>query len=283
MINVSMYQFKSVDADLLPELKALFLEEGKTRGLKGTILLSTEGINAFLSGASGSIDAMVHYIRAQGFSIEPKLSPSPDQPFTRFLVKIKKEIIAMGHDNIKPYQHTAPYVSPDTLNDWLDAGEDVVLLDTRNDYEYTLGTFKGSILLKDLKSFRAFPERVKTDLPEALKKQKVVTFCTGGIRCEKAAAYMEQEGFEQVYQLDGGILKYFEAAHQDHYEGECFVFDKRVAVDKSLNPTETIQCFSCRQPLTADVQSKLTENRACPFCGLSILGRRHQGAVAPEA
>lgn len=280
MINVSMYQFKSVDAGLLPELRALFLAEGKRHGLKGTILLSTEGINAFLSGHEAAINKMVAYIRVQDFTLEPKLSPSPDQPFTRFLVKIKKEIIAMGHDDIKPYEHTAPYVSAETLNAWLDAGEDVVLLDTRNDYEYVLGTFKGSILLKDLKSFRAFPERVASDLPTSLKKKKVVTFCTGGIRCEKAAAYMAQEGFEDVHQLEGGILKYFEAKHQDHYEGECFVFDKRVALDKALNPTETIQCFSCRQPLTEAVQAKLTEDRLCPYCGLSILGSRHQAQAS---
>jgi UPF0176 protein len=262
--NISAYQFKQVDAASLPAMREDLRSQARVMELKGTILLSTEGINLFISGPEATVAKLVDLIKSYGFEFTPKHSPSPRQPFKRMLVKIKKEIIAMGQDEIKPMKQTAPYVTPQTLKAWLDAGEDVVLLDTRNDYEVRIGAFKDAMIMP-LKSFRQFPGQVKA-LPESLKKKKIVTYCTGGIRCEKAAQYMTNEGFEHATQLEGGILKYFELCGQDHYEGECFVFDRRVSVDAALKPTATVQCYACREPLSATQQLAMDEAFTCPYC-----------------
>eukprot|EP00640_Fibrocapsa_japonica_P006459 CAMPEP_0113942288 /NCGR_PEP_ID=MMETSP1339-20121228/8028_1 /TAXON_ID=94617 /ORGANISM="Fibrocapsa japonica" /LENGTH=186 /DNA_ID=CAMNT_0000946691 /DNA_START=297 /DNA_END=857 /DNA_ORIENTATION=- /assembly_acc=CAM_ASM_000762 len=183
------------------------------------------------------------------------------------LVKIKKEIIAFGVESIHPEKsQPCPHVKPRQLLDWLrDEKEEVVLLDTRNDYEYELGTFQGAVTL-DLQHFRDFPNVVK-DLPESLKGRKIVTFCTGGVRCEKAGPYLIQNGFSNVYQLHGGILKYFEDCGSEHYDGDCYVFDKRVALDPNLSETKTIMCFACRQPLSPELQTNLPN---CPKCGKNV-------------
>jgi RluA family pseudouridine synthase len=153
-----------------------------------------------------------------------------------------------------------------TLKQWLDEGRPVVLLDTRNDYEVKLGTFKNAHVI-GVNSFREFPEAVR-NLPPELKKQPIVTFCTGGIRCEKAAPFMEREGFEQIWQLEGGILKYFEEVGGDHYDGECFVFDQRVGVDPGLEETQSAQCYMCQSPLTDEDQAdpRFVANVSCPYC-----------------
>jgi RluA family pseudouridine synthase len=182
------------------------------------------------------------------------------------LVRIKKEIIPFGVPEILPGTRTSPKLAPPELKRWLDEGRPITLLDTRNDYEIKLGTFQNAVTL-GIDHFRDFPTAVK-QLPAVLKHQTIVMFCTGGIRCEKAGPYMEREGFEQVFQLDGGILKYFEDCGGEHYNGECFVFDQRVGIDPSLAETENTLCFRCLAPLSVVDQqdSRYVPGESCPFC-----------------
>ena len=239
-------------------------------GIKGTILLSeAEGMNSFLSGTRQAIDdyyQALPELLGRDIGITYKESPSETMPFNRMIVKVKKEIISYGHDEIHPLKVTAPRLEPQELKRWYDEGRDFILLDTRNDYEIRLGTFKDAIDL-NISNFRSFHEALDSVDP-ALKDKPVVTICTGGIRCEKAAPALLQKNFKEVYQLEGGILKYFEECGSAHYDGECFVFDHRVAVDAQLNETQTAQCFACREPLTVEEQrSELYEiGKHCPYC-----------------
>jgi len=264
--NIAAYKFAPLSE--LKSLRESLIAQCKTWQLKGTILLSTEGINLFVAGAEPEINLLIAELRRQpGLEdLTPKVSESDHQPFTRMLVRIKKEIIAFGVEGIEPGRHTSPKLSPHTLKQWLDEGRPITLLDTRNDYEVKLGTFKGAII-PHIDHFREFPEAVRK-LPENLKHEPVVMFCTGGIRCEKAGPFMEREGFEQIYQLDGGILKYFEECGGAHYEGECFVFDQRVGVDPTLRETDSALCFACQSPLTHEDQedSRFAPNVSCPYC-----------------
>lgn len=264
--NISCYKFADL-SDLKP-LREQLVAQCKSWALKGTILLSTEGINLFVAGLRENVDQLVETLRAvQGLSgLTPKYSKSVEQPFNRMLVRIKKEIIAFGVEGIRPGQRTSPKLPPQTLKQWLDEGRPVTLLDTRNEYEVKLGTFRGAKSMA-IDHFRDFPGAVDR-LPPQWKSQPIVMFCTGGIRCEKAGPYMEREGFEQIYQLDGGILKYFEECGAAHYEGECFVFDQRVGVDPSLRETESTQCYKCQTPLGAEDQkdARFIEGVSCPYC-----------------
>lgn len=266
IVNIAAYHFVSLD-DLerrRKELKALCSE----LQLKGTILLTPEGINLFIAGSREAIDALLDFLgNDPAFEAMPvKESFSEYQPFERMLVKIKEEIIAFGIEGIDPRQRTSQKIAPATLKEWLDAGEDVLLLDTRNDYEVRVGTFDNALPI-GVDHFRDFPAAVN-ELPEEIKDRPVVMFCTGGIRCEKAGPYMEQAGFRKIYQLEGGILKYFEDCGGDHYHGECFVFDKRVALDPNLNETETTQCYACLAPLTKEEQQSPLYDppHSCPHC-----------------
>ena len=272
IINVSAYKFTTIEQDHLPQLKAQLLSQAKSQQLKGTILLSTEGINLFLSGRQTQLQTFLTELQQiPSFNDLPlKFSPSLDQPFTRMLVRIKKEIISMGVDDIQPSQYTAPHLSAEEFKTWYQQDKDMVILDTRNDYEIKLGTFKNAVDL-NIKTFRAFPKALDK-LPKEYQNKPVITFCTGGIRCEKAAALMLKKGFKEVYQLDGGILKYFENCGGEYYNGECFVFDKRVAVDHELNETSTQQCFACRMPLSTDEQQS---TGICPHCkGNALSGKK---------
>ena len=264
--NISCYQFAELSG--LKDLRAQLLEHCKGWGLKGTILLSTEGINMFVAGVRENVDALVAELHAiPGLAgLKPKYSESAEQPFRRMLVRIKQEIIAFGVEGIEPAKYTSPRLEPKILKQWLDEGRPVILYDTRNDYEVKLGTFKGAVVA-GVDSFREFPEAVRR-LPPEMKKAEVVSFCTGGIRCEKAAPFMEREGFEHVWQLEGGILKYFEECGSAHYDGECFVFDQRVGVDPGLHETASSQCFACQTPLTAEEQAdpRYVEHVSCPYC-----------------
>jgi UPF0176 protein len=264
--NISCYQFATLSG--LKELRLRLLDLCKERGLKGTILLSTEGINLFIAGLREDVDALVDELRGiPGLEgLKPKYSESAEQPFRRMLVRIKKEIIAFGVEGIEPAKYTSPRLEPKVLKQWLDEGRPVVLYDTRNDYEVKLGTFKGAVVA-GIDSFRDFPKAVAS-LPPELKKAEIVSFCTGGIRCEKAAPFMEREGFEHVWQLEGGILKYFEECGSAHYDGELFVFDQRVGVDPGLHETASSQCFACQTPLTAEEQAdpRYVEHVSCPYC-----------------
>lgn len=264
--NISAYQFAPLTG--LRELRAGILDFCQAHDLKGTILLAHEGINLFVAGRHLAIEELVYLLRSiPGLQqLRPKYSESDEQPFTRMLVRIKKEIIAFGVEGIDPVNRPAPRLKPEELKRWLDEGKPVVLYDTRNDYEVRLGTFKGA-LAAGIDKFRDFPEAV-AKLPEEMKDAPVVTFCTGGIRCEKAAPFMEMAGFREVYQLEGGILKYFEEVGGDHYEGECFVFDQRVGLDPALRESGSAVCFACQTPLTEDEarDPRHVPGESCPYC-----------------
>ncbi|MET0263812.1 MAG: rhodanese-like domain-containing protein, partial [Rariglobus sp.] len=254
VLNISAYKFTPLPLEQLPALRVQLVGVCAANRLRGTILLSTEGINLFVAGLPENIAALVTSVRtiAGLEDFAPKESFSGEPPFNRMLVKIKKEIIAFGVDGIDPSKRTAPKLPAKTLKQWLDEGRPVTLLDTRNDYEVRMGTFRGAVPA-GVDNFRNFPAAVGK-LPEELKKQPIVMFCTGGIRCEKAGPFMEREGFEQVFQLDGGILKYFEECGGAHYDGECFVFDRRVGVDSQLKETGSVMCWKCQMPLTVEDQ-----------------------------
>jgi UPF0176 protein len=265
-LNISTYRFAPL-RDLKP-LRSRLQEKCKAWGLKGTILLSSEGINLFVAGEEGAVHALLAELRAiPGLEdLTPKISPSDHQPFNRMLIRIKKEIIAFGIDSIDPARHTSPRLPPKELKRWLDEGKEVILLDTRNDYEIKLGTFAKAQAI-GVKHFRDFPAAVDA-LPPDWKTKPVVTFCTGGIRCEKAAPYLESQGFRDIFQLDGGILNYFAECGSAHYEGDCFVFDQRVGVDPSLHESRFGQCFACLTPLSeTELQSPLYQvGVSCPYC-----------------
>jgi len=264
--NIAAYHFAHLTD--LTELRRELLSRCREWDLKGTILLSPEGINLFVAGDGKKVDELLAFLRRiPGLAeLTPKVSTSNEQPFRRMLVRLKKEIIAFGQPGIDPATYSSPRISPLELKEWLDQNRDIVLLDTRNDYEIKMGTFDNA-LPAGINHFRDFPEAVN-QLPEKLKDQPVVTFCTGGIRCEKAAPFLEQAGFKQVFQLDGGILKYFEDVGGAHYHGECFVFDQRVGVDPELKETDSALCFGCQEPLTAEEQKSPLYHppHQCPHC-----------------
>lgn len=268
-VNIAAYKFVAIDN--LPQRKEEYLTFCNSLGLKGTILLSLEGINIFLSGTRENVDAFVTFLTGvPEFSDIPiKESPSDHQPHSRMLVRLKKEIISMGVETIQPASKTSPKIEAKQLKAWLDEGRDLAMLDVRNDYEIELGTFHDAIPI-GVDSFRDFPAAVET-LAEELKKKPIVMFCTGGIRCEKAGPLMEEKGFQEIYQLDGGILKYFEDCGEEHYDGDCFVFDKRVAVNAKLEETDVEQCFACQAILSKKDQesNKYQPPHTCPYCYLT--------------
>lgn len=270
IVSIAAYKFATLTD--LPSLREKLLARCTALQLRGTILISGEGINAFISGTQADVDQMLSELRAlPGLSdLEAKVSPSSERPFNRMLVRIKKEIIAFGVDGIDPVNRPSPRISAKTLKQWLDEGRPVTLLDTRNAFEMELGTFAGAVGV-NTRAFRDFPKALE-QLPEALKEQTIVTFCTGGIRCEKAAPYMESVGYKDVYQLDGGILKYFEEVGGAHYDGECFVFDKRVGLDPAFNQSATVMCFACLMPVSAEAQRHphYVYEKSCPRCYVHI-------------
>jgi UPF0176 protein len=264
--NIAAYKFAPLTN--LGPLRGRLLGLCKSWSLRGTILLSLEGINLFIAGAPDKVNLLLAELRAvPGLeSLEVKLSISDHQPFNRMLVRIKKEIIAFGIEGIAPAQRTSRKLPARTLKEWLDEGRSVTLLDTRNNYEVKLGTFKNALTV-GIDHFREFPTAVRK-LPAELKEQPIVMFCTGGIRCEKAGPFMENEGFKNIFQLEGGILKYFEECGSAHYDGECFVFDQRVGVDPSLQETGSAQCFACLTPLSKAEQedNRYAMGKSCPHC-----------------
>src|SRR4051812_23800658 len=268
VFNLAAYKFAPLED--LPALRARLKELTAASGLKGTILLSPEGVNFFVAGDRAAVDGLTQELCSlPGLEdLAPKESESATQPFNRMLVKIKKEIIAFGVEGIDPARKPTAKLSPVTLKQWLDEGRPLTLLDTRNDYEVRMGTFRGAVRA-GIDHFREFPAAVQRLAPDLkAHPHPVVMFCTGGIRCEKAGPFMEREGFENVFQLDGGILKYFEQCGAAHYEGECFVFDQRVGVDAALRETDSVLCFNCQMPLTAEEQRHphYVYEKSCPHC-----------------
>lgn len=271
IVNISAYKFVTLED--IETLRPTMRERCDAAGLKGTILLAPEGINMFLAGTREQIDVFMAWLHADPrFSdIAPKESVSEDQPFKRMLVRAKKEIITMKMPLIRPEEGRAPSVRPVDLKRWLDQGHDdegrpVVMLDTRNAFEVAVGTFDQAVEY-NIAKFSEFPQAV-ADHKAALDGKTVVSFCTGGIRCEKAAIHMQEVGIERVYQLEGGILKYFEEVGGSHYSGDCFVFDYRTALNPSLEPAGPVQCYACRAVVTPEEQqaSSYIVGKSCPHC-----------------
>jgi UPF0176 protein len=239
VLNISAYRFVVLDD---PEiLRSQIHAQASSRALKGTVLLAEEGINLFLAGPPEAVRDFVNWLRsdARFAALEVKESPSEAVPFGKLLVKVKREIIRMNHPAIRPQAERAPAVSAQTLARWLDQGHDdegreVVTLDTRNAFEVDAGRFRGAIDWR-IDKFSDFPAAVLAHRDD-LRGKTVVSYCTGGIRCEKAALFMADAGIERVMQLDGGILKYFEETGGAHYDGHCFVFDARREVASDLRP-----------------------------------------------
>jgi len=239
VVNIAAYKFVTLDE--LPALRERMRERALALGLKGTVLLAPEGINLFLAGSSLGIEGFLQWLRgdARFADLQVKFSDSDAVPFGKMLVKIKREIIRMDHPAICPETGRAPGVDGPTLARWLaqgrdDAGREVLMLDTRNAFEVDVGTFEGAVDWR-ISRFTQFPAALREHLDE-LRDKTVVSFCTGGIRCEKAAIFMAEAGVPHVYQLEGGILKYFEETGGAGFTGRCFVFDERVSLDSSLDP-----------------------------------------------
>jgi UPF0176 protein len=271
-VNIAAYKF--VTFDDTAEKRPAFLDKCNALGLKGTILLSPEGINLFLAGTRVTIDDFLAWLRtdARFADLEVKASRSDEQPFNRMLVKLKREIITMKLPLIKPELGRAPAVTPSTLKRWLDQGHDdagkpVVMMDTRNAFEVDVGTFDNTLDYR-IDKFSEFPD-VVAEHKDELHDKTIVTFCTGGIRCEKAAIHMKNIGYDSVYQLDGGILKYFEEVGGDHYTGDCFVFDHRTALNPKLEPSAApIVCTACNATVSPRKQlsPEYEAGKSCPHC-----------------
>ena len=270
-LTTAMYHFVS-----LPHFRMLrepLLNFCLSREIKGTLLLADEGINGTLAGSQKSILELLIYLKTDPIfesnfkGLAHKESWSDKHPFYRMKVKLKKEIVTLGVSGVSPTKIVGKYVKPQDWNSIISDPE-VVLIDTRNDYEYAIGSFKNAINPKTT-TFREFPDYIKTHF-NPKKHKKVAMFCTGGIRCEKASSYMMSEGFDEVYHLEGGILKYLEEVNPQEslWQGECFVFDQRVAIKHALEVGNYDQCYACRYPLSKDdmKSDKYTPGISCPHC-----------------
>lgn len=230
ILNIAAYRFVSLEKARLPAWQQALKQQAVNAALKGTILLSEEGINFFLAGSAENIAQFKDFLAgfAEFNQLTYRESWSESRPFQRLLVKIKKEIIAMGQPDIQPEKNAAPYIDPHTLREWFAQGRKMLVLDTRNQYEFEYGAFEQAVSL-NLKNFRSFPQAA-AHLPAVASQVPIVTFCTGGIRCEKAALWLKKQGYHQVYQLQGGILNYFTECGREFFRGDCFVFDERVII-----------------------------------------------------
>ena len=246
-VVAALYQFKEVSN--AAELQQRLLDLVNSIHLCGTLIVASEGINGTVAGDRAAIDAVYQFLLSEGFNaMEYKESFSSEKPFRKMKIKLKQEIVTLGVE-VKPRDLVGHYLDPKEWNELI-SRDDVILVDTRNDYEYKAGTFKGAIDPKT-ESFREFPDYVKQNL-EQHKDKKIAMFCTGGIRCEKSTSLLLQQGFNEVYHLKGGILKYLEEtpAEESLWEGECFVFDGRTAVTHGVEEGENIKCHACGWPLT---------------------------------
>jgi len=261
--------YKFVTLEKFQDLRQPLLKVMEYNKIRGTLLLASEGINGTVASNRQGIDALLAWFEkdARLVNMVVKESFENSNPFNRIKVKLKKEIVTMGIEGIDPKQVVGTYVKP---KDWnaLISDPDVVLVDTRNAYEVKVGTFEGA-LNPNTTNFREFPQYVRDNLdPKANKK--VAMFCTGGIRCEKSTAYLKEQGFDEVYHLEGGILKYLEEVPESDtmWQGECFVFDNRVTVNHQLEKGAYDQCHACRLPITKEEQTseKFLEGISCPHC-----------------
>ncbi|CEJ47213.1 oxygen-dependent tRNA uridine(34) hydroxylase TrhO [Umezakia ovalisporum] len=270
-VVAALYKFVS-----LPDVKEKqepLLSYCQSQGIKGTILLAAEGINGTIAGSRQGVDSVLEFLRCDPrlADLEYKESYSETQPFERMKVRLKSEIVTMGLPEVDPNQRVGTYVSPEEWNDLI-CDPEVIVIDTRNDYEVSIGTFKNA-QNPQTKSFREFPEYVNKNL-DPNQHKKVALFCTGGIRCEKASSFMLGQGFAEVYHLKGGILQYLESvpAERSLWEGECFVFDERVAVRHGLELGSHELCFCCGHPISEEDKAcpQYEEGISCPHCFDSV-------------
>ena len=297
--------YKFVTLENYREMREPLLDVCLEQGIKGTVLLAEEGINGTVSGSRYGIDCLMAYLRNDPrlASLDCKESYHLDQPFLRMKVKLKREIVTMGIPGIDPNKVVGAYVKAKDWNSVID-DPDVVLIDTRNDYEVEIGSFQGAHDPKTV-TFREFPQWVRENL-DPKEHRKIAMFCTGGIRCEKASSFMMQEGFDEVYHLEGGVLKYLEEVpvEETRWDGECFVFDSRVAVNHRLEKGQYDQCFACRHPITDQdkLSAQYQQGVSCPRCFATLTddqrarfaerqkqielakarGEEHVGAQPPE-
>ncbi|TWT49091.1 putative rhodanese-related sulfurtransferase [Rubripirellula amarantea] len=267
IIVAALYRFVS-----LPDFRDRqqpILDQLNRWSVKGTLLIAPEGINGTIAGSREGIDAVLQYLRSDEkfAALDVKESQCDEMPFRRSRVRLKKEIVTLGVEGIDPNDTVGTYVDPQDWNDLI-SDPDVTLIDTRNDYEVAIGTFEGATS-PNTHSFREFPEFVDQNL-DPKKNPKVAMFCTGGIRCEKSTALLKQRGFKEVYHLRGGILKYLETVPEEEskWDGECFVFDGRVAVGHGLGESDHVMCFGCGWPVSVEEQqsSDFVPGVQCPHC-----------------
>ena len=266
VVNIAGYKFEPLVDPI--DLVSLYQKKCDELELKGTMLISKNGINFSLAGTQQATDTIIAFLEEDNrfLNIPLKVTYSETQPFRRMKVRLKKEIISLGRKDINPRELTGERISPQDLKNLLDNKEDVLVLDTRNEYETRVGKFENAIDL-NLDTFRDFPKAIES-LPEEYKDKQIVMYCTGGIRCEKASAVMMKAGFADVKQLEGGVLDYFKETGGAYWEGDCFVFDERVALDTELNETDYIYCYICREPLSAEEKASpdFKINEYCPYC-----------------
>ncbi len=266
-VVAALYHF--VRLEKFSELRQPLLNIMSQNAVKGTLLLANEGINGTIAGSQKGIDRVLAWLREDNrlTKLTAKFSYDDEMPFYRTKVKLKKEIVTMGVEGIDPNKVVGTYVQ---AKDWnaLISDPDVLVVDTRNEYETGIGSFEHAII-PNIETFREFPSYIN-ELTPADKNKKIAMFCTGGIRCEKSTAYLKEQGFENVYHLQGGILKYFEEVPQEEslWKGECFVFDNRVSVDHNLEKGSYDQCYACRLPITEqDKQSEYyVQGVSCSKC-----------------
>jgi len=266
----TFYKFAPIAQDEIDGLRERLEQAAADRALKGTILLAEEGMNGTMSGTETGLRSFTEVLKSvPGFSDMPfkySVADEGNPVFYRLKVRIKPEIVALGQPGVKPGERTGTHVDAMTWNRLLD-DPNLIVIDTRNDYEIGIGTFPGAVD-PHTRSFKQFPDYVATLDPKT--QPRVAMFCTGGIRCEKASAYMLEQGFAEVYQLDGGVLKYLETVppNDNRWQGECFVFDQRVSVDRELGEGSYEQCFACRRPLTREDMASPEYHRgvSCPHC-----------------
>ncbi len=277
IVIAAMYKF--VRLPDFKELREKLLHICEKHSLKGTLLLAEEGINGTVAGSRDGINNLLYFLKQDSrfLDLEHKESFVSDMPFYRMKIRLKKEIVTMGIPDADPNQLNGAKVD---YKEWnaLISDPDVIVIDTRNEYEFEIGTFKNAIS-PNTKTFREFPEFVNNELGSD-KRKKIAMFCTGGIRCEKATNYMLQQGYEDVYHLNGGILKYLEEvkAEENLWQGDCFVFDGRVAVDKNLEQGNYEQCFACRMPLSVEelASKKYEKGISCPHCIDNMTDKKYE-------
>jgi len=278
VVIAAFYQFAKLP-DFNNQQKPLLLL-CQEKSIKGTILLAEEGINGTIAGSRHGIDAVISWLSSNpGLdNLEYKESYATEVPFYRMKIRLKKEIVTIGIPETDPEEKVGIYVAPEEWNDLI-SDPDVLVLDTRNDYEVGIGSFKNAHN-PHTTTFRQFPQYVSNQL-KSKQKTKIAMYCTGGIRCEKATSYMLDQGFDQVYHLKGGILNYLEKipAEESLWEGECFVFDNRVAVNHQLAPGSYTQCHGCRSPLSAEDRQSPDYQKgvSCPHCIDSLTDEKRSG------